>query len=90
MNEQEFIAAEYSLSVFLLTYDRKGKDVMEIFDDWIATTKFIFTDKETMKSVLSVLVTTKECSLDDLIVPSEKDLIPDYNDYLKYDNPEIF
>ncbi len=90
INEQEYRSAIFSLQTFLLTYDKANKNTFDVYDEWVDSSNFIFTDKETMLEVLKSLEMMLKCPFDSLIVSAEIDLIPDYRTFLKYDAPPLF
>lgn len=90
MDENEFAGAIRSIHIFLLTYDRRGKEPIQIFDDWREASGFIFENREAMKQVLLVLPDLANCPFDSLLAAAEAELLPDYRDYLKYDRKGLF
>lgn len=90
MDDNEFADAIRSIHIFLLTYNRKNKETIQVFDDWREASGFIFRNKETMEQVLNNLPDLVNCPFDSLLVAAESELIPDYRDYLKYDRKGLF
>lgn len=90
LDMNECCKAIYSLNLFYLVYDRKNKSPEQIFGDWIKTTGFQFRSPEALKEALIFINDSVNIPLEDYIIAAECDLIPNYKDYLKYDDDELF
>lgn len=89
IKEKEFYAAVYSYHSYLLTFGGKKDDFLEVFNSWMKASNFIFTDKPTMLLAIEAAEMMTSCPLNGLIVTAEQEIIPDFRDFLKYDEPPL-